>query len=116
MLISELAGRTGVSPRALRHYEDRGLLTPGRDTNGYRVYDEADVVRVAQITTMIAAGLTTDVIHRYVSCARDGDHGLTLEMCPDLLAELDGLAQRLDAQADAIRTTRERLRSLACLP
>jgi DNA-binding transcriptional MerR regulator len=37
MLIGELAERAGVSARALRHYEDRELLVPDRDVNGYRL-------------------------------------------------------------------------------
>ncbi|WP_440106082.1 MerR family DNA-binding transcriptional regulator [Acidovorax sp. BL-A-41-H1] len=40
MQISELAGRTGVSVHALRHYERLGLLKPLRRSNGYRDYPE----------------------------------------------------------------------------
>ena len=113
MQISEFAEKAGVSPRALRHYEDRGLLAPARDTNGYRSYSATDILRVAQITTMIAAGLGTDTIRRYIACAQTGDHGVSLEMCPDLRAELDALAERLDAQVSALRETRRRLCTLS---
>jgi DNA-binding transcriptional MerR regulator len=113
VLIGELAERAGVSTRALRHYEDRGLLVPERDTNGYRIYADDDVVRVAQIRTMIAAGLGTDPIRRFIDCARTGDHGLSLEMCPDLRAELDALAATLTAQQDTLRQKRVRLCALA---
>ncbi|WP_067860737.1 MerR family transcriptional regulator [Nocardia shimofusensis] len=112
MLIGELAERTGVSARALRHYEDRGLLHPTRDGNGYRVYAEADVVRVAQIQAMIAAGLGSSIIVRYLECARTGDHGTSLEMCPDLRASLDSVARRLDAQQREIGEMRRRLDGL----
>jgi len=113
VLIGELAERTGVSARALRHYEDRDLLVPARDANGYRIYSESDIPRVAQIKAMIAAGLGTDTIRRYIDCARTGDHGVSLEMCPDLRAELDALAALLDSRQNAIRETRERLCALA---
>ena len=116
MLISRLAELTGVSPRALRHYEDRHLLVPERDTNGYRVYSQTDVTRVAQITTMIAAGLGTETIHRYLDCVRTGDHGTSLEMCPQLRADLDALGERLASQQSAIRQTQERLSALTCGP
>jgi DNA-binding transcriptional MerR regulator len=112
-LISELAELTGVSPRALRHYEDCELLVPARTTSGYRDYAESDVVRVAQIRTMIAAGLATSTIRRYLDCARTGDHGVYLELCPDLLAELDAVAERLDAQQAKLSATRRRLCALA---
>ncbi|RII09173.1 HTH-type transcriptional regulator YfmP [Streptomyces sp. YIM 130001] len=115
MLINELAERTGVSARALRHYEDRGLLAPARNGSGYRVYAESDTARVAQIRAMLCAGLSTAVIRRYLDCARTGTHGthgIRLDMCPDLRAELDALAARLDAQMAELRDTRGRLEML----
>ncbi|MDT9681109.1 MerR family transcriptional regulator [Streptomyces sp. TRM76323] len=116
MLISELAELTGVSARALRHYEERGLLAPARNSNGYREYAESDVTRVAQIRTMISAGLGTSTIQRYLDCARTGDHGTFLEMCPDLRAELDALARRLDAEQAELRAKRSRLDGLVSPP
>ncbi|MZD09989.1 MerR family transcriptional regulator [Streptomyces sp. SID5785] len=113
MRIGELAEVTGASARALRHYEDCLLLAPGRDTNGYRVYTEADITRVAQIRTMIAAGLGTGVIRRYLDCARSGEHGIHLEMCPGLRAEVDALAHRIDRKEASLRQTRQRLSALA---
>ncbi|MFT4296696.1 MAG: MerR family transcriptional regulator [Micropruina sp.] len=113
MLIGELARLTGVSPRALRHYEDQGLLVPVRTTGGYRDYSDDDIVRVAQIRAMIAAGMGTSLIRRYLDCARSGDHGVSLEMCPDLRAELDSLAQRLSARRAEIRQREQQLRRLA---
>jgi len=38
--IGELARATGATPRALRHYEQAGLITSQRAPNGYRTYDE----------------------------------------------------------------------------
>ncbi|MFC5219795.1 MerR family transcriptional regulator [Streptomyces coerulescens] len=113
MLISELAELTGVSARALRHYEDRGLLVPARNSSGYRNYSASDVTRVAQIRVMISAGLGTSIIQRYLDCARGGDHGISLEMCPELRAELDSLARRLNARQVELRETQQRLSELA---
>lgn len=113
MLISELAELAGVSARALRHYEEQGLLVPARTSSGYRDYCESDVVRIAQIKTMISAGLGTAIIQRYLECARTGDHGTSLEMCPDLRADLDALAVRLESREAALRETRQRLSGLA---
>ncbi|GHH55961.1 MerR family transcriptional regulator [Streptomyces candidus] len=113
MRISELAELTGVTARALRHYEDCMLLVPARDRNGYRAYTDSDIALVAQIKTMIAAGLSTAIIRRYLDCARSGEHGVSLEMCPDLRAELDALARRLDAKEAALRERRQQLSALA---
>ncbi|ALG86482.1 MerR family transcriptional regulator [Gordonia phthalatica] len=115
MRIGELADRAGVSTRALRHYEDRGLLIPDRDGNDYRRYRDDDLVRVAQIRMMLDAGLNTDVIGRYLECAR-GDHEITVEMCPDLRAELDALDVRLRESEEQIRATRQRLEALTRRP
>lgn len=50
MLINELAKLSGVSKRALRYYDEIGLLTPSdtRD-NGYRQYSVTDIDRLQQI-------------------------------------------------------------------
>ncbi len=110
--ISEFAALTGVSARALRHYEDRGLLGPDRTSSGYRDYSERDATRVAQVRAMIDAGLNTVAIRRYLDCARTEEHGTTLEMCPALRADLDALARRLAAKSAELRETERRLRDL----
>ncbi|MCI1788993.1 MAG: MerR family transcriptional regulator [Actinomyces sp.] len=115
MQIGELAKRTGVSTRALRHYEDTGVLIPERTTHGYRVYTEADITRVAQIKAMISAGLGTATIKRYLDCARVGDHGTSLEMCPNLRTELDSIAERLSSKQAELRQTQQRLSELASI-
>lgn len=109
MRIGELASASGVSARALRHYEEQGVLAPGRTRAGYREYSASDVVRVQQIRAMIAAGVGTATIRRYLDCLRDDGTGVALELCPDLRAELDGLAERLAAQEEDIRGKRQRL-------
>lgn len=113
MRINEFAKLTGVSARALRHYEDRGLLHPARTSSGYRDYSEADITRVSQIRAMISAGLGTSAIERYLDCARGGDDDISLEMCPSLRVELDSIADRLNAKLAGIRATQQRLSELA---
>ncbi len=59
MRIGEVAERSGVSPRMLRHYERVGLITPaGRTASGYRDYAEADLVRLTQIEGLRALGMS----------------------------------------------------------
>ncbi len=51
--IGDLAKQTGLSVRALRHYDDLGLLSPSeRSEAGYRVYAEADVRRLYRIVAL----------------------------------------------------------------
>lgn len=51
--IGELARRTGLSVRALRHYDAIGLLVPsGRSEGGYRLYGPDDVARLYRIQAL----------------------------------------------------------------
>lgn len=49
MRIKEVSEITGVSVRNLQYYDDEGLVCPGRDSNGYRDYDEQDLERLQQV-------------------------------------------------------------------
>jgi DNA-binding transcriptional MerR regulator len=50
---SEFAELTGVTVRALHHYDRLGLLKPGgRTQSGYRLYGERDLARLQQIVTL----------------------------------------------------------------
>jgi DNA-binding transcriptional MerR regulator len=56
--IGELAKQTGLTIRALRHYDDIGLLSPSiRSDAGYRLYDRADVARLHGIQALKQLGL-----------------------------------------------------------
>jgi len=61
--VSELARLSGVTVRTLHHYDEIGLLVPtDRSRAGYRLYDESDVQRLAQIVAYRATGMSlTDI-------------------------------------------------------
>jgi len=48
----EFAELSGVTVRALHHYDRLGLLRPKRAHNGYRAYGEQDLVRLEQIVAL----------------------------------------------------------------
>lgn len=57
--IGEVATRTELSIRTVRHYDDIGLVTPSaRSTGGFRLYTEADVDRLLVIRRMKPLGFT----------------------------------------------------------
>ena len=62
MRIGELAERVDVSTRALRYYEEQGLLEPDRTLSGQRVYPESAVDRVRLIQELYTAGLSSRLI------------------------------------------------------
>ncbi|TCK22156.1 MerR family transcriptional regulator [Pseudonocardia endophytica] len=58
MRIAEAARATGTTPRALRWYEEHGLLDPSRTAAGYRDYGEPELRRITTITILQATGFT----------------------------------------------------------
>lgn len=61
MQIGEVATRTELSLRTIRHYEEAGLLVPSaRSQGGFRLYTEADVARLMVIRRMKPLGFTLD--------------------------------------------------------
>lgn len=62
--IREVARRTGLTSRALRFYEARGLLKPARAYSGRRFYGPAELERINQIVALKRAGLTLAQIER----------------------------------------------------
>ena len=107
MRIGELAEETGTTPRALRHYEQSGLITSERAANGYRLYDPATTVRVRNIRRVLDAGLTLADVWAFLPCL-DGDvtagppSDKALRVAAERLAVLE---ERIAAQA----TVRDRL-------
>ena len=55
---AECARRTGLTVRALRVYERRGLLKPGRSGKGWRLYGPSELQRLNVIVTLKAFGMT----------------------------------------------------------
>jgi len=109
MRVGEVSGRTGVSPRSLRYYEQRGLLAPCRAANGYREYDELSVVRAANIRGLMASGLTVDDIRLALD---EGCLNQPLDTLPLCAGALEAAASRLavlDQRIGALRELRERL-------
>ncbi|WP_319804084.1 MerR family transcriptional regulator [Nocardioides dongkuii] len=61
MHIGEVAARTELSLRSLRHWEEVGLLAPsGRTEGGFRLYTEDDVEKILIIRRMKPLGFTLD--------------------------------------------------------
>ncbi len=61
--VGDLARLTGVTVRALHHYDEIGLVRPShRSTAGYRLYSDADVHRLQQVLLFRELGLPLDEI------------------------------------------------------
>lgn len=99
--IGQVAKRTGVSARMLRHYDAIGLFSPTRTSgNGYRWYSAGVLPRLYRIVALRRSGLGLDAIARIV--ADDQSEADTLRgHIDELRAErkrLDALIQALEEQ------------------
>lgn len=72
MRIGELASQSGVSVRALRYYEEQGLLEPARTPSGQRRYADSAVALVRFVQDMYAAGLPSRAVALLLPCVRSG--------------------------------------------
>jgi len=113
MRIGDVAQRAGVSPRALRYYEEQGLLTSERTPSGQRVYPDAAVERVQLIQQLFTAGLPSRSILRLLPCIDTG-HG-SPEAFELLAAERDRITAAMADLASA-RDALDRVIDLANHP
>jgi DNA-binding transcriptional MerR regulator len=108
MRIGELAERAGTSTRSLRYYEQQGLLSARRATNGYRDYDEVDLRLVMEIRSLLDIGFNLDETRPFVECLRSGratgsECPGSIEVLSRKLADLDGCISKLEAVRATVR-------------
>jgi MerR family copper efflux transcriptional regulator len=87
MNIGDVSKRAGLPPKTIRYYEDIGLVTPSRDTNGYRNFRDSDM-------------------HKLAFMGRSRSLGFTIEDCRNLLALWDDQDR---ASADVRRIAKQHL-------
>jgi MerR family transcriptional regulator, thiopeptide resistance regulator len=101
--IKELSALTGVSVRALHHYDRLGLLEPRRGTSGYRMYGAEDVAVLEQIVALKFIGIPLRDIKRLLRTERR-------EWSSVLAAQrlvLEEKRRRLDLAIDAVREAQD---------
>ncbi|WUH99298.1 MerR family transcriptional regulator [Spirillospora sp. NBC_00431] len=114
MRISDAAAAAGTTPRALRFYEQRGLLPPpSRTAGGQREYGPGEVARVRTIRHLLSVGLTVEDLRGCAGLL----HLLDADRPPPHdgagCGQGSGIASRrlaaLDAEIARLTTLRERL-------
>jgi MerR family copper efflux transcriptional regulator len=106
MQIGEVAARTELSLRSLRHWEEVGLLRPsGRTEGGFRLYTDADVEKILVIRRMKPLGFTLEQMSaamRDIEVLRDLDavqeHDQARERLTAILAEAADRREKLETQ------------------
>lgn len=98
---ADAARRLGVSAKALRLYEQRGLLLPDRTASGWRAYGPDEMARAADIVALRKLGLSLAQVSRVL----DGDPA-------DLDAALAAHQSSLEARREDLTTAIARVRDL----
>ena len=104
MRISEVVDVTKVGKDLLRYYEKLGLIcASGKDCNGDKLYSSEDIKRVKFIKNMRDAGVSLDVLKKYVDLSLEGDS--TIAERKELLEdERKNLINKIDVIQEALES------------
>lgn len=115
MQIGEVAARTGLSLRTIRHYEETGLVTPSaRSQGGFRLYTEADVARLMVVRRMKPLGFTLDQMRDLLDATDRLDAGeLPASERAALLERIRGYERDATEQVEKLRAQLARAEEFA---
>ncbi|MGW0818800.1 MerR family transcriptional regulator [Streptomyces viridiviolaceus] len=116
MQIGEVAARTELSLRTIRHYEETGLVTPSaRSQGGFRLYTEADVARLMVVRRMKPLGFTLEQMRDLLEATDrlDGGTGLDADEREALLERVRGYERAAAEQVDKLRVQLARAEDFA---
>ncbi|BDD72833.1 DNA-binding transcriptional regulator, MerR family [Streptomyces sp. 2114.2] len=116
MQIGEVAARTELSLRTIRHYEETGLVIPSaRSQGGFRLYTETDVARLMVIRRMKPLGFTLEQMRDLLDATDrlDGDAPLDPAERAALLERVRTYQQAAAEQVEKLRTQLSRAEDFA---
>ena len=109
MRIGELAEQAGISTKAIRYYEQIGILTPpARTASGYHTYDQTAIGRLGFVRAAQAVGLTLGEIRQVIAFRDNGQ-----APCAHVTDLLQRRTAELDARIAELQQLRGELRQLA---
>jgi DNA-binding transcriptional MerR regulator len=108
MKIGVLAGRSGLSVKTLRYYENLGLLPAiARSEGGYRLFAEESLRRLEFIRRLKTLGLSLEEIQGCLAVHDAGDLP-----CADIQIQLERQIGRIDARIEELGQLRQELQGL----
>ncbi|MFJ3037455.1 MULTISPECIES: MerR family transcriptional regulator [Streptomyces] len=117
MQIGEVASRTELSLRTIRHYEETGLVVPSaRSQGGFRLYTEADVARLMVVRRMKPLGFTLDEMRALLEATDRldrGDRQLSADEREQLLERVRGFERAARQRVADLRTQLARAEEFA---
>jgi DNA-binding transcriptional MerR regulator len=95
--ISQAAAFVGVTVKTVRHYHKLGLVEePERDSSGYRRYGSAELLRLVQVRTLAAAGVTLAEIGPLLDADTAGFTTALADVARQLTEQIEELTARRD--------------------
>lgn len=116
MQIGEVAARTELSLRTIRHYEETGLVTPSaRSQGGFRLYTESDVARLMVVRRMKPLGFTLEQMRDLLDATDrlDSDDALDDSERATLLERVRTYQQAAAEQVEKLRVQLARAEDFA---
>lgn len=95
----------------MRHYEDEGLIVPGRFGNGFRDYCQSTIDRVLVIRALLESGLPVRLIRELLPRLTDGSGPGTDAVGAEFLREVQSFRDRLAARIAVLSDQRAALDS-----
>lgn len=99
MLVNEILKEVGMTRRAIKYYEETGLLSIKKDTNGYRNYTDEDVKVLKKISVYRKLGISIEDIKKLLNT---NDKGILLSVYNQKLREKQLQESELEALKDFI--------------
>ncbi len=106
LTVRDAAERLGVTPRTLKYYEERGLVSPTRSEGRYRLYDEEDLQRFGRILRLRSLGFSLHGISEMLKRPMEpvgGKQRFSTESLQQIHDAIAGQADALDARIRAMR-------------
>ena len=107
MKIGELSRLTGVSVRALRYYEQQGLICSVRDGNGYRDFCDAAVDVVRQGRGLIESGLPIRIIRELLPYLDSPTQLMPKVPCAYMIEQVTRQREQLDRRIRSLVRNRD---------
>ena len=104
MNISQIADKTGLPPKTIRYYEEIGLITPDRGANGYRVFTDSHLHKLAFLGRARTLGFSIEDCRTLLALYEDDTRAsadvkaiarLHLQQINDKIAQLQSMADTL---------------------
>ncbi|HEX7906522.1 MAG TPA: MerR family transcriptional regulator [Paraburkholderia sp.] len=106
LTVRDAAERLGVTPRTLKYYEERGLVSPTRSEGRYRLYDEEDLKRFSRILRLRSLGFSlhgiTEMLKRPLESV-DGSQRYSIDSLQEIHDAIAHQVEALDARIETMR-------------